>query len=57
MEDLKFPVIKKATPGAKRLSMDKYAKFVFLHLRYTLNKKGYKESKRMPAVTTPFSLR
>ena len=56
MEDLRFPVIKEKLPPAKQLSMNKYVKFVFLHLRYTLNKEVYKKSKRMSAVTAPFSL-
>lgn len=57
MEDLKFPVIKKTIPAAKRLSMDEYVKFVFLHLKYTLDKKEYKKAKKLSAVTAPFSLR
>jgi len=57
MENLKFPIIKGVTPKAKRLSMNDYVKFVFLHLRYTLNKKEYKKAKRISAVTAPFSLR
>ena len=57
MEDLKLPVIKKAIPPAEQLSMNEYVKFVFLNLKYTLNKKKYKKAKKMLAVTRPFSLR
>ena len=56
MEDLKFPVIKKALPEGKRLSMDEYAKFVFLHLKYTLDKKEYRKNKMLTAINNPFFL-
>ena len=56
MEDLRFPIIKKSMPPAKRLSMNEYVKFVFLNLRYTLNKKEYKKTKKPSSTTTPFSI-
>jgi len=54
MESLKFPIIKDRLPGGKRLSMDEYVKFVFLHLKHTLNKKDYERNKRLTSVNTPF---
>jgi len=36
MEYLEFPIIKESLLGGKRLSMNEYVKFVFLHLKYTL---------------------
>jgi hypothetical protein len=56
-EDLKLPVIKKAIPPAKRLSMNEYVKFVFLNLKYTLNKKKYKKAKKMLTMSRSFSLK
>ena len=56
MEELRFPVINKNLPDGKKLSMDEYVKFVFLHLKYTLNKKRYRESKKSIAVNKSFSL-
>ena len=57
IEDLKLPVIKKAIPPAKWLSMNEYVQFVFLHLKYTLNKKKDKKAKKMSAITRSFFLR
>jgi len=54
MEYLEFPIIKESLPGGKRLSMNEYVKFVFLHLKYTLNKKEYERNKRLNSVNTPF---
>jgi hypothetical protein len=54
MESLKFPIIKESLPGGRRLSMDEYVKFVFLHVKYTLNKKDYEREKRLTSVNTPF---
>ncbi len=54
MEYLEFPIIKESLPGGKRLSMNEYVKFVFLHLKYTLNKKDYERNKRLNSVNTPF---
>ena len=56
MENLNLPIIKNTIPHAKCLSMDKYAKFVFLHLRYTHDKKEYERVKKASAVTAPFYL-
>lgn len=46
MEKLKFPIICGHTPDAKRLSMDDYLKFVDFNVKYTLNRKVYKNGKR-----------
>jgi len=54
MEYLEFPIIKESLLGGKRLSMNEYVKFVFLHLKYTLNKKEYERNKRLNSVNTPF---
>ena len=56
MEDLNLPIIKGAMPPPKRLSMDKYAKFVFLNLKYTLNTSEYRKNKKLSAVNVPFFL-
>jgi len=50
MEKLKLPVVKGRTPESKQLSMDDYLKFVYLNLKYTLDRK----SKRQAAVNVPF---
>ena len=57
MKALKFPIIKKPVPKSKQLSMNDYLRFVYLNLRYTINKKVYRKSKNLLAVNTPFSLR
>ena len=57
MKELKFPIIKGATPPAKWLSMDDYLKFVNLHLKYTFNKRTNKKWRRLLDVNVPFSLR
>ncbi len=51
---MEFPIINKSLPGGKILSMDEYVKFVFLHLKYTLNKEDYEKNKRLTSVNTPF---
>ncbi len=56
MEDIKLPVIKKATPPAKHLSMDKYLKFVFLNLKYVSRKKAREKSKKTVTAAKAFSL-
>ena len=53
---LKFPIIKGVLPGAKRLSMDDYLKFVALNLKYTTDKKASRKQKKLTAVPVPFSL-
>jgi len=55
-EMLKFPIIKGVLPGAKRLSMDDYLKFVALNLKYTTDKKASRKQKKLTAVPVPFSL-
>ncbi|MBL7198395.1 MAG: hypothetical protein ISS47_09900 [Candidatus Omnitrophica bacterium] len=57
MEKLRLPIIRGRIPQPKSLSMDDYLKFVNFNLRYTLNKKAYRQSKRMMAVDVPFKLR
>ncbi len=51
---MEFPIIKKTLPKGKRLSMNEYVQFVFLHLKYTLNKKDYERNKRLNSVNAPF---
>jgi len=57
MEKLKLPVVIGKTPESKRLSMDDYLKFVYLNLKYTLDRKANRKSKRQAAVNVPFLLR
>lgn len=57
MEKLNLPIIKGKLPGAKRLSMDDYLKFVTLNLKYTLDKKSIRKQKRAANVNVPFSLK
>ena len=56
MEKLNLPIIRGPMPQSKWLSMDDYLKFVNLHLRYTLNKKADRQSRKMLAVDVLFSL-
>ena len=57
MEKLKLPVVKGRTPKPKRLSMDDYLKFVYLNLKYTLDRKNIRKYKSLLAVNVPFSLK
>ena len=57
MEKLKLPVVKGRTPESKRLSMDDYLKFVYLNLKYTLDRKNIRKYKSLLAVNVPFSLK
>lgn len=57
MKDLNLPVMKKILPEAKRLSMDDYLKFVYLHLKYTYNRRAYKKWKKMLMVNVPFFIK
>ena len=57
MEKLKLPVVKGRTPKSKRLSMDDYLKFVYLNLKYTLDRKNIRKYKSLLAVNVPFSLK
>ena len=57
MEKLKLPVVKGRTPKSKRLSMDNYLKFVYLNLKYTLDRKNIRKYKSLLAVNVPFSLK
>lgn len=57
MERLSLPIIRGSLPEAKSLSMDDYLKFVLLHLRYTFNRKVYRQWKKMLAVNVPFSIK
>lgn len=56
MHKLKLPIIKESLPSPKWLSMDDYLRFVMLNLKYTLNRKVYRRSKRLMGVNAPFSL-
>ena len=55
-DTLTLPIIHGPIPQPKSLSMDEYAHFVALHVHYTLNKKVYREQKRLLAVHKPFVL-
>jgi len=57
VKNLKLPIIKKPIPKSKQLSMNDYLRFVYLNLRYTVNKKVYKKDKNLLAVKAPFSLK
>ena len=46
MERLNLPIIRWAMPDEKWLSMDDYLEFVNLHLKYTFNRKAYKQWKK-----------
>ena len=56
MKGMRLPVIKKPTPQSKQLSMDDYLKFVYLNLKYIVNKKATRKAKRLLSVNIPFSL-
>ena len=57
MKTLKFPIIKKPVLKSKQLSMNDYLRFVYLNLKYTVNKKVNRKSKNLLAVNIPFSLK
>lgn len=57
MKKLKLPIIREKIPPPKRLSMDDYARFVQLNLRYALDKKEYRRQKRFLAVNAPFFIK
>ncbi len=57
MKKLNLPVMQNPFPGAKRLSMNEYLKFVLLHLKYTFDRKTYKVWKKWQTVNVPFSLK
>ncbi len=56
MDELKLPIIRGKTGSKKQLSMDDYAKFVDLNLKYTIDREANKKQKRLLACTKPFSL-
>ncbi len=57
MKKLNLPVMQNSFLDTKCLSMNKYLKFVLLHLKYTFNKKTYKIWKKQQTVNVPFSLK
>jgi len=57
MEELNLPIIKGKLPAGKWLSMDDYAKFVDLLLKYTLDRKVKRKLKRLESVNRFFSLK
>ncbi len=56
MDELKWPIIRRKAGSKKQLSMDDYAKFVDLNLKYTVDREASKKQKRLFACTEPFSL-
>ena len=54
---LNLPIIKGTIPGAKRLSMDDYVKFVALNLKYTIDKRVIRKQKKLAGVNVSFSLK
>ena len=56
MDKLNLPIIKNAIPLPRSLSMDDYARFVDLNLRYTVDRKAVREQKRLAVVNAQFSL-
>jgi len=57
MAQLNLPVIEKPLPAAKSLSMDAYLRFVSFNIKYTFNKKAYRNWKKASAVDVPFVLK
>ncbi|MBU4205212.1 hypothetical protein KKH26_03515 [Patescibacteria group bacterium] len=57
MKKLRFPVIRKDVPKSKTLSMDDYAKFVELNIKYTLDRKADRELRKLRAVRQPFLIK
>ncbi len=51
---LKFPVIKNTSSASRILSMNDYLRFVSFNIKYTLNKKVYRDLKKASAVNMPF---
>jgi len=51
---LKFPVIKGALPAPRALSMNDYLRFVLFNIKYTLDKKVYRNWKKTSGVNVPF---
>ena len=56
MDDLNFPVFKEEPRPHRNLSMDEYARFVFLLLRAFPNKALYEDQKKESLVNVPFKL-
>jgi len=54
IEKLKFPVIKNSLPASRTLSMNDYLHFVLFNIKYTLNKKVYRNWKKNSGVNVPF---
>ncbi|MFC2149397.1 hypothetical protein ACFLQ8_01725 [Candidatus Auribacterota bacterium] len=57
MEDLNLPIIKGPGPKPKILSMDDYARFVLLNLKYTVDINAAREWKKKASVNVPFRLK
>ncbi len=57
MKKLRFPVIRKDAPKSKTLSMDDYVKFVELNIKYTLDRKADRESRKLRVVRQPFLIK
>jgi len=57
MKKLNLPVVKGKLPQGKHLSMNDYLKFVFLHLKYTYNKRTNRLWKKKLAVSIPFTIK
>ena len=56
MKELNLPLLKEEPPGGKTLTMDEYAQFVYMNVKYTADRKAVEERKRETTVTAPFSL-
>lgn len=57
MAKLNLPVIERPLPAAKSLSMDAYLRFVSFNIKFTFNKKAYRNWKKISAVNVPFVLK
>jgi hypothetical protein len=55
-EKLNLPVIKGRPPATRCLSMDDYLNFVFLNLKYIIDKRAVRKEKKLAAVNVPFVL-
>ncbi len=54
MDKLRFPIIKKPLPEPKTLSMDDYLRFVYFNIKYTFDRKAYRNWKKESAVNVAF---
>ena len=57
MEKLRFPVIRKPLPSARKLSMNEYLEFVQANLKLFFDRKAYRARKKKESVNVLFSLK